>query len=133
MNTELIATPLISPANAPLPNSETSDAAFDPALGYKPLMLGPVAIGFPVVQAALSAAIAIGRCGCIARRLGASYTLCEVMLDQFVLGHSHRKKTASAGSARHRRRASGRRAVDGGRPAQILARRRCDWSRPAST
>jgi len=47
------------------------------------LDIGNVHIGFPVVQAALSGysdwAMRI-----IARRLGASYTLCEVMLDQFV-------------------------------------------------
>ncbi len=50
----------------------------------KPLRLGNVEVGFPVVQAALSGysdrAMRI-----IARRLGASYALCEVVLDRLVL------------------------------------------------
>jgi nifR3 family TIM-barrel protein len=48
------------------------------------LRIGPIALDFPVVQAALSgysdAAMRV-----IARRLGASYSICEVLLDQFVL------------------------------------------------
>ncbi|MEK6235083.1 MAG: tRNA-dihydrouridine synthase family protein [Planctomycetales bacterium] len=48
------------------------------------LRIGPVEVGFPVVQAALSGYSDAGM-RLIARRLGASYTLCEVMLDQFVL------------------------------------------------
>jgi nifR3 family TIM-barrel protein len=48
-----------------------------------PLKIGPVELDFPVVQAALSGysdwAMRI-----IARRLGAPYTICEVMLDRFV-------------------------------------------------
>jgi nifR3 family TIM-barrel protein len=55
------------------------------------LQIGPVSIGFPVVQAALSGysdwAMRI-----IARRLGASYSLCEVMLDQFLLAVKDRKR-----------------------------------------
>jgi tRNA-dihydrouridine synthase B len=49
-----------------------------------PLRIGSVAIGFPVVQAALSGYSdwAMRR---IARRLGASYALCEVVLDRVVL------------------------------------------------
>ncbi len=58
----------------------------------KPLRIGPVEVGFPVVQAALSGysdwAMRI-----IARRLGASYALCEVMLDQFLLHLKHRERT----------------------------------------
>ncbi len=50
----------------------------------RPLSLGPLEIGFPVVQAALSG-YSDWAMRVIARRLGASYTLCEVMLDQFVL------------------------------------------------
>lgn len=50
----------------------------------KPLRIGPREIGFPVVQAALSGysdrAMRI-----IARRLGADYTLCEVMVDRLVI------------------------------------------------
>ncbi|MCE9545398.1 MAG: tRNA-dihydrouridine synthase family protein [Planctomycetia bacterium] len=48
------------------------------------LNIGPVAIGFPVVQAALSG-YSDWAMRVIARRLGASYTLCEVMLDKFIL------------------------------------------------
>jgi tRNA-dihydrouridine synthase B len=60
-------------------------------LGLPPLRIGNIEIGFPVVQAALSgysdAAMRI-----IARRLGAPYTLCEVLLDQFVVTAGHSKK-----------------------------------------
>ena len=55
------------------------------------MRIGNIEIGFPVVQAALSgysdAAMRI-----IARRLGAPYTLCEVLLDQFVNTAGHSKK-----------------------------------------
>ncbi len=49
-----------------------------------PLTFGPVGIGFPVVQAALSG-YSDGPMRRIARRFGASYTLCEVMLDKFLV------------------------------------------------
>lgn len=63
-----------------------------PAASRKPqLRIGNIDVGFPVVQAALSgysdAAMRI-----IARRLGAPYTLCEVLLDQFVNTAGHSKK-----------------------------------------
>ena len=58
------------------------------------LRIGNVDIGFPVVQAALSG-YSDGAMRSIARRLGAPYTLCEVMLDQFV---DHRRA-----SKKHRR------------------------------
>jgi tRNA-dihydrouridine synthase B len=48
------------------------------------LAIGNVHIGFPVVQAALSGYSDMAM-RVIARRLGASYTLCEVVLDQVVL------------------------------------------------
>ena len=48
------------------------------------LRLGPVDVGFPVVQAALSG-YSDWPMRVVARRLGASYTLCEVLLDQFIL------------------------------------------------
>ncbi|HEX5103311.1 MAG TPA: tRNA-dihydrouridine synthase [Pirellulaceae bacterium] len=48
------------------------------------LQLGPVHLGFPVVQAALSG-YSDWPMRLIARRHGASYTLCEVMLDQFLV------------------------------------------------
>lgn len=48
------------------------------------LRLGSVDIGFPVVQAALSG-YSDWPMRVLARRHGASYTLCEVMLDQFLV------------------------------------------------
>lgn len=48
------------------------------------LRIGRVDIGFPVVQAALSG-YSDWPMRLIARRHGASYTLCEVMLDQFLV------------------------------------------------
>jgi nifR3 family TIM-barrel protein len=51
---------------------------------WKPLSIGPVVVGFPVVQAALSG-YSDWPMRLIARRHGASYTLCEVMLDQFLV------------------------------------------------
>lgn len=50
---------------------------------FSPLRIGPLELGFPVVQAALSG-YSDWAMRVIARRLGASYTLCEVMLDRFV-------------------------------------------------
>ncbi len=50
---------------------------------FAPLRLGPIELDFPVVQAALSG-YSDWAMRVIARRLGASYTLCEVMLDRFV-------------------------------------------------
>jgi nifR3 family TIM-barrel protein len=49
-----------------------------------PLCLGPVTIDFPVVQAALSG-YSDWPNRVIARRLGAGYTIGEVLLDQFIL------------------------------------------------
>ncbi len=56
------------------------------------LKIGSVSIGFPVVQAALSG-YSDWAMRLTARRLGASYTLCEVMLDQFLLSVRQRKRT----------------------------------------
>ncbi len=56
------------------------------------LRIGQVEIGFPVVQAALSG-YSDWPMRVIARRLGASYALCEVMLDQFLLTVKLRKRT----------------------------------------
>jgi tRNA-dihydrouridine synthase B len=50
----------------------------------RPLRLGPVAIDFPVVQAALSG-YSDWPMRVIARRLGAAYVMCEVLLDHFVV------------------------------------------------
>src|SRR5580704_501324 len=54
------------------------------AQSLSPLRIGSVAIGFPVVQAALSGYSDMAM-RVIARRLGASYALCEVVLDRLVL------------------------------------------------
>src|SRR5881394_2273038 len=53
-------------------------------MALSPLHIGPLAIGFPVVQAALSG-YSDWPMRLIARRHGASYTLCEVLLDQFLV------------------------------------------------
>src|SRR5487761_295685 len=50
----------------------------------RPLRIGHVEIGFPVVQAALSGYSDLAM-RVISRRLGASYALCEVVLDRVVL------------------------------------------------
>jgi tRNA-dihydrouridine synthase B len=50
---------------------------------FAPLRIGPIELDFPVVQAALSG-YSDWAMRVIARRLGAPYTLCEVMLDKFV-------------------------------------------------
>lgn len=62
----------------------------DPAI--RSLHIGNVPIGFPVVQAALSGYSDLPM-RVIARRHGASYTLCEVMLDQFLLALGKRQRT----------------------------------------
>ena len=59
----------------------------------QPLKIGPIELDFPVVQAALSG-YSDTAMRVIARRLGAPYTLCEVMLDYFVLQVKERKKTS---------------------------------------
>lgn len=56
------------------------------------LKIGAVDIGFPVVQAALSG-YSDWAMRVIAKRHGASYSLCEVMLDQFLLELRNRNKT----------------------------------------
>ncbi|MEN6450966.1 MAG: tRNA-dihydrouridine synthase [Thermoguttaceae bacterium] len=55
------------------------------------LRLGPVAIDFPVVQAALSG-YSDWPMRVIARRFGAAYTVCEVMLDRFIVNVSKGRK-----------------------------------------
>jgi nifR3 family TIM-barrel protein len=56
-----------------------------------PLRIGQVDIGFPAVQAALSG-YSDWAMRVMARRMGAPYTLCEVMLDQFLIEASHTKR-----------------------------------------
>lgn len=57
------------------------------------LQIGSVAIGFPVVQAALSG-YSDWPMRVIARRLGAPYTICEVMLDKFLVELKDRRRTS---------------------------------------
>ncbi|MEM6689592.1 MAG: tRNA-dihydrouridine synthase family protein, partial [Planctomycetota bacterium] len=59
---------------------------------FQPLSIGNVNIGFPVVQAALSGYSDLPM-RVIARRLGAPYTICEVMLDQFLVALTKKQKT----------------------------------------
>lgn len=64
----------------------------------KPLEIGvqpnrSIPVGFPIVQAALSG-YSDWPMRIIARRLGASYTLCEVMLDKFLVELKDRKRTS---------------------------------------
>ncbi|MEM8913057.1 MAG: tRNA-dihydrouridine synthase [Planctomycetota bacterium] len=62
------------------------------ATGWVPLTIGNVPIGFPVVQAALSGYSDLPM-RVLARRHGASYSVCEVMLDQFLLSLTKRQRT----------------------------------------
>ena len=57
-----------------------------------PVELGPVKLDFPVVQAALSG-YSDWPMRVIAKRLGAAYSVCEVMLDQFLVAAKKRAKT----------------------------------------
>jgi len=59
---------------------------------WRPLSIGSVSIGFPVVQAALSG-YSDGPMRIVARRLGATYTLAEVMIDKFVMDLKERQRT----------------------------------------
>ncbi len=64
-----------------------------PSVPLKPLKIGNVDIGFPIVQAALSG-YSDWPMRVIARRLGAPYTICEVMLDEFLVNLKERKRTS---------------------------------------
>ena len=57
-----------------------------------PVEIGPLKLDFPVVQAALSG-YSDWPMRVIAKRLGASYSVCEVMLDQFLVATKKRAKT----------------------------------------
>ncbi|MCO6047297.1 tRNA-dihydrouridine synthase [Aeoliella sp. ICT_H6.2] len=57
------------------------------------LRIGPIELDFPVVQAALSG-YSDSPMRVIARRMGAPYTICEVMLDQFLVNFKQRKRTS---------------------------------------
>lgn len=58
----------------------------------KPLKIGPIPLDFPVIQAALSG-YSDAPMRQIARMFGARFTLCEVMLDQFVINVSKGNKS----------------------------------------
>jgi nifR3 family TIM-barrel protein len=58
----------------------------------RPLAIAGVPIGFPVVQAALSG-YSDGPMRIVARRLGAPYTVAEVLVDRFVLDLKDRGRT----------------------------------------
>lgn len=61
------------------------------AIPLPELKIGPLSIDFPVIQAALSG-YSDWPMRLVARRLGAPYTLCEVLLDQFVVSVTRGKK-----------------------------------------
>lgn len=58
----------------------------------KPLTIGNCEVGFPVVQAALSG-YSDWPMRVVARRLGAPYTIAEVLIDRFVLEMKQRHRT----------------------------------------
>ena len=62
-------------------------------MSIKDLNLGNINIGFPVVQAALSG-YSDWPMRVIAKQHGASYTVCEVMLDKFLVDLKERKRTS---------------------------------------
>ncbi len=72
--------------------TETLGNSLEQPQELRPLKIGPVEIGFPVVQAALSG-YSDGPMRIVARRLGAPYTLAEVMIDRFVLDLKNRNRT----------------------------------------
>ena len=73
--------------------SVTSDssALHEQSTEFAPIKLGNVVIDFPVVQAALSG-YSDWPMRSVARELGAAYTVCEVMLDQFLLAVKPRER-----------------------------------------
>ncbi|MEZ6096611.1 MAG: tRNA-dihydrouridine synthase [Pirellulaceae bacterium] len=75
--------------------SESSEIVSNRNTNYqiRPLKIGQVEIGFPVVQAALSG-YSDWPMRVLAKRHGADYTLCEVMLDQFLVQMKDRKRTS---------------------------------------
>lgn len=69
------------------PDSSTKQAG----LPLRDLQIGELHIGFPIVQAALSG-YSDWPMRMLAREHGASYTLCEVMLDQFLVNLNSKAK-----------------------------------------
>ena len=83
------ATVILSQLPPPIQAAGISGPAQTP---LRSLAIGNVPIGFPAVQAALSG-YSDGPMRIIARRMGASYTLAEVMVDRFVLDLKQRHRT----------------------------------------
>jgi tRNA-dihydrouridine synthase B len=75
---------------APRAPADGRDRVLQP---LRPLRVGALDIGFPVVQAALSG-YSDGPMRRVARRLGAPYTLAEVMIERFVRELRPRARTA---------------------------------------
>ncbi len=75
-----------------LPPPICSHQAANSDVEIQPLKLGNVEIGFPVVQAALSG-YSDWPMRVVARRLGAPYTIAEVLIDRFVLDLKDRART----------------------------------------
>lgn len=71
-------------------DQETAEQAFSET-SVRALKIGGLMIGFPIVQAALSG-YSDWPMRKLAREHGASYTLCEVMLDQFLVSLKNREK-----------------------------------------
>jgi nifR3 family TIM-barrel protein len=84
--------PSSNTAEAP-PPILTRQSVPDGPIALCPLRIGDVEIGFPVVQAALSG-YSDWPMRVVARRLGAPYTLCEVMIDRFLLDLKDRSRTS---------------------------------------
>lgn len=75
----------------PPPVCSVDASAAGPAR-IRPLQIGRVEIGFPVIQAALSG-YSDWPMRVVARRLGAPYTIAEVLIDRFVLDLKDRERT----------------------------------------
>lgn len=76
--------------DAPPPICTQPPASVDNSI--RPLKIGPLEIGFPVVQAALSG-YSDWPMRLVARRLGAPYTIAEVLIDRFILDLKKRTRT----------------------------------------
>ena len=74
------------------PPIQTGRQTTNEPLSVKPLQIGNREIGFPVVQAALSG-YSDWPMRVVARKLGAPYTIAEVLIDRFVLELKQRHRT----------------------------------------
>ena len=95
------------------------------------LRIGPLRLDFPVVQAALSG-YSDRPMRLIARRLGAPYTLCEVMLDQFIV-EREAAAAATATSCTSPTKSIPSAGSSWAPSPSSSARPRCGWSSAAST